>query len=416
MTTRKIVLCDDDEMRVQRWKEQLENLSELSADFEVKSLTPHEFAAAYKALEDRQLLSRRGEQPRGQDDAMVLDEAEIVVVDFDLTPRQPSELADKDLSQLVGSFGDVFAYLTRCYTTAGFTVLVNQTYFQSTFDLTMSEFVHSFADLNISDSDLTRKALWVGSADVGEFRPWHWPHLLSAAATIRAIKSAISLDAKVFEALGLEAKTVLEVFDAEQLEPLGVAREPEEIENLTFSGLTKASCVFGRRSLSEKLSEEQELQLAASAFSRWLEKVVLPAQNVFIDAPHLGERRPHLVRNQEWGSLLSFDPEVVSDALRIDEVSGAATEASRFFSRPVWYWPACPAAPFDLDPGSGDEPEDLVFCEDISAFLPVEEALEFRSSVAGPWTQRFVSREKAEHTGASGGEAGVDYRPETRFF
>ncbi len=416
MTTRKIVLCDDDRMRVQRWKEQLEIIPAIAEDFEIRSLTPREFATAYEALEARQLMSRKGERHSERDGAEILDEAEIVIVDFDLTPHQPSELGDQSLSQLVGSFGDVFAYLTRCYTTAGFTVLINQTYFQSTFDLTMSEFVHSFADLNISDNDLVRSALWSGTKDTAGFRPWHWPRLLSAANTVREIKSTISLDGKIFETLGLSTETVLEVFDAEQLEPLGVALERNEVEELTFGQLTEASCVFGRRSLSEKMSDGQELQLAASAFSRWLEKVVLPAQNVYIDAPHLGERRPHLVKDQGWQSLPSFDSEVVLQALKVDEISEAVTPASRFFSRPVWFWPACPSAPFDLDLSGDQRDEDLVFCEDVSAFLPVEQAVEFRSSVAGPWTQRFVSREMAERTAASGNEMIVDYRPETRFF
>lgn len=412
MTKQRVVLCDDDGLRVQTWKSSIERVPALTDIVEVQALEPKEFADVYAALEARQLAARRGQQVDFTDRASVLDQADIVIVDFDLTPREQKELGDDSLRQLVGSFGDVFAYLTRCYTSAGFTVLVNQTFFQSTFDLTMSEFSHSYADLNITDSDLGRETLWFGRSSPDEFRPWHWPRLIDAAALLRSIENRLELESNVFESLGLDGSNGVGLFDAKQLEPLGIVGETAAIEALTFKELASERCQFGRRSRSEVLSDAQEKRLAAAAMSHWLERIVLPAQNVFVDAPHLAERRPHLVREGGWDALTDLSIPNFDSFLEVDQLEDAKTPADDWMSRPTWLWAACPPPSFEPT-----VEENRVFCEDVSAFVSPDEAIEFRSSVAGPWTQRYVSKSLVDaERSPLAEEPQVDYRPETRFY
>lgn len=406
-----MLLCDDDGVRVQTWKSRIEGVPNLRDQVDVRALTPTEFAEVYAALEERQVAARRGVETSSNDRASILDDTDILIVDFDLTPRQQQELGDDSLRQLVGSFGDVFAYLARCYTSVGFTVLVNQTFYQSTFDLTMSEFTFSFADLNVSDSDLARGSLWFGCSENTEFRPWHWPRLLSSAALLRRIESRLDLEANIFEAIGMTLDE-LQLLDAKQLEPLGAPDTSAGRQGLRFKDLAGENCHFGRRSRSEVLFEPQERRLAAAALSHWLERVILPAQNIYVDAPHLAERRPDLVQEGGWEALTDLNQSDLSATLRLDELKTAETSVSEWTSRPVWSWLACPPESSDF---VGDS--ERVFCEDTSSFVSFQDAIEFRASVPGPWTQRFVSRALAEDDSPGGAEGlRIDYRPETRFY
>lgn len=408
MNKLSVVLCDDDGQRVQRWQDVLDNVPDLSEHIDVTALSPSDFAIVYEALEQRQLAARREAADASTDAAAILDNADIVIVDFDLTPRQPEEIADTSLTQLVGSFGDVFAYLTRCYSTAGFTVLVNQTFFQPTFDLTMVEFNYSFADLNISDSDLGRRSLWFGQSSGAEFRPWHWPRLLSAPEHMRRLSGGLALDVRVVDQFGWDDE-ILSLLELSQTEPLGLAPD-REISDLRFGDFSNEKSRFGRRSASERLSSAQEQRLAAAAVSHWLERVLLPAQNVYVDAPHLAERRPDLVKTEDWAALSDL---TVTDLTPYLDVVPPDDEAAKFLhwvSRPVWLTLDIPEPSMEQD-----APASHVFCEDISGFRTAADAVEYRSSVAGPWTQRFVSKDLAEPT-IKTHDLDIDFRPETRFY
>lgn len=415
---KKVVLFDDDPDRIKTWRSKLESVPGLTEECEILSPTPDEFAQVFEALKDRQTGTRNTEQtglpsvdPEDthdvEDRARILDEASIVIVDFDLTPRRgrSADLGYDTLKSLRGSFGDTFAYLARCYTTAGYVVLVNQIFYQSTFDLTMREFEFSAADLNITDSDLDNEGLWYGLVRQAAFRPWHWPRLLDAGAFIDDLASRIQLDDPVLETLGLDDPDVYDLFDTQQLEVLGKA----DARQATFRTLTEANSRFGVRSEYEEPAEPARKRIAAAALTHWLERIVIPGQNILVDAPHLAQRRPHLLLSEptkgQFDRLadMSAPRAELGEILDLDQLAEAHTPASDWTMRPVWLWPRCPRGPITSD--------SLVFCEDVSYFLPIDESEEFRSELPGPFRTRFVAGDIKGKSGIP-----IDYRPESRLY
>jgi hypothetical protein len=403
VVSRNIVLFDDDAERIKTWRDKLAAVPDLEGS-NVQALDPDTFAKVFEALKTRQ-SDARATGVDTADDARVLDEADIVIVDFDLTPKTGrADLQGPTLRTLRGSFGDTFAYLTRCYTTAGYTVLVNQTFYQSTFDLTMREFEYSYADLNITDSDLGRQTLWSGRSQPDEFRPWHWPRLLDAGTFVRSLADKIDLDAKVFATLGLDAPDVYELFDPQQLEVLGKTAPTDA----TFASITGPDSRFGQLSENERPTDEQRRKMAAVALTHWLERIVIPGQNILVDGPHLAQRRPHLVRDPrtvaEFNVLADLSTAATTDpVLDQDALAEARTPAADWTFRPVWLWPRSPRGPLPAD--------ELVFCEDVSYFVPIDDATEFNSGLPGPFTRRFV----ADIDGAAS-TFPPEYRPQNRFY
>lgn len=389
-----IVVCDDDRDRVKRWSQRIEQIEEAHERFRVVPLEPEHFAAAYKALKDRQLQFRAGERVATEDEATVLDRARLVVIDYDLTPtRGAGDLDKTTLNTLSGSFGDNFAYLTRCFSSASYTVLVNQDFFQSTFDLSHQKFVSSNADLNVAHDDLGRAELWTGRSSGTTFRPWSWPRLVDAPQRAVDLASGIDLDAPVLEELGLADDDTYDQFAPEQLVLFG--QEPREVRFLDAVDFTRK---FNRLGKPETLPDEHLTKIAAASVSHWLERIVLPAQNVLVDAPHLAQRRPGLLLSAEPDDLkrlsdLSqpneaaalFDSEALRDA--------SAHRLSAWMSRPVWLWHRCPRS---RARGTGIN---LTFCEDVSAFHPIDDTWEYTSSVPGSFNQRFVLHDGVDTRG-----------------
>ena len=238
-----IVVCDDNGTRADGWANNILAIPEVEQRYVVRALGVEEFADGFEALRGRQLAARPGLGRIDGGDADVFDKADIVIVDFDLTPAGTTESTDDPSSpapgnetdddsgdgpppepawvrELAGSFGHVFAYLVRCYSTAAFTVLVNQDFPTSTFDLTMRRFDFSFADLNVAERDLSNPTLWTGVPDPGEpptFRPWHWPRLLDEPSRMRTLIESLDLENDMFEVLGLDGESTYAQLHTDQL-------------------------------------------------------------------------------------------------------------------------------------------------------------------------------------------------------
>lgn len=417
MTRRKVLVCDDDGRRVLDWAKRLHEMPEVADRFNVEPLPPADFAAAYAALKERRQRRRSGQAPGDQlDKAAVLDNVAALLVDFDLTPDRTArtgrpEDAEGDEaveSELNGEFGDTFAYLARCYSTAGYIVVVNQRYQESTFDLTMALFALSPADLNVAATDLQRTELWLGRSappDARRFRPSHWPRLLDAPGRLEELIGQADLDAPVLAALGLDGD-IQGAFTQDQLDPLG--DNPYEA---TYRDVATNSA-FGL--LPKDVQDDPEVlkRIAAAGVQRWLERVVLPSQNVLVDAPHLAQRHPGLVLHspdeQSWDALADLAVDPADAGLDTAALAPAVLPACGWLSRPVWSWPAASAIAAGARRATADSVK--VFCEDVSAFVPLLEATEFVSSVPGAYRQRFVYELDDEE------EDSVDYRPSGRLY
>lgn len=279
--------------------------------------------------------------------------------------------------------------------------------------MTLTSFALSSAELNIAETDLARPELWTGrSSGQGDserstirFRPWHWPRLLDAPDLLQRLVKQVTLDTKILETLGLDGDARI-AFTQDQLDPLG-----DQPDTVTFRQFATAS-PMGLR-LKDRQDQDHVLaRIAAAGIHRWLERTVLPSQNVLIDAPHLAQRYPGLIApgdNQiSWDALADLGSFPAGASLDPVVLASAVIPACDWLSRPVWSWPAASAAARALQ-RTGSEPG-LVFCEDVSAFVPLAQATEFTSSVYGTHRQRFVY-ELEEQKGDS-----VEYRPPHRLY
>lgn len=386
----KVLVCDDDGRRAQSWREDIEYvLNEFDSgkgagEAEVTCLEPSDLAAALNGLTQRQRAARGPDASTVKDAATLqlsqFDSADVLVLDHDLTPAEPDPLTDS----LQGRSGEGLALLARCFSTTGLIVLVNKGVQSSTFDLTMTRFSDSYADLNVTQQDLSRSALWHGLADARPFRPSHWPVLSSGGKHLAEIADGLALDDVVLESLGLSE--ALTTFEREQLDILG-----DEPETATFWTVAKRPGV-GLGLKDEQPDEAILRRIAVHGIARWLAGTVLPAQNVLVDAAHLLERVPGLraggidIADATPADFHDVDA-LVRFAPGLERLRGRVSPSSEWLGRPVWLWA-------DLDPETfadeATDETDLVVCEDTTTLLALDKAKEFEAAVSGPYLQRFV--------------------------
>lgn len=381
-----IVICDDDDDRAEDWavrvRDQVPHAN-------VQSLGAVSFAGAVRDLKQRMSAAKAGEPSPDDDSAVVIDRADVLVLDSDLTPDRDAHIGD-DPDDLVGThlaseLGAEVAYLARAYSSAGAIVVVNEGAKQSTFDLTLVKRSDGIADVYVTDDELDNPGLWDPSKASG-YRPWSWPALASLPANIEAAIARCKLTDLVTEAVGLGD------FSAElligQIERLG-QEDAAAVVAMTFEDVAQsAGFGLGLRP-KEQPPDSHRLRVAVCGLRRWLDRVVVPEQNILIDLPHLLQRNPWLVVPDRtdisaWDTLVAgwapADPPVAPTAFN--------HLASHLLGRAVWNARDVPARPA----GQRIEPTDPVFCEDTSTFRPLEASSGFLSDLQGSHARRFISR------------------------
>ena len=394
---RRVLLFDDETATRLAWKRRLESLEGFSDEFTIESTDAGELSAILQGLRLRQARARTSDD---EDNGNLLDTVDLLIVDFDLFAGDNRHEAT----------GEEVAYLARCYSTCGFIIGVNQ-FGENVFDLTLRGHPDSFADLNIGSAQLANPGLW--SYAWNSFRPWHWPLLTEAVDSFHRRASDIlgSLDEKIVDFLGVPLD-IKEIVPRSALEFIGTdqaANETSFREFVSDSGK-------GVRTKDRVNEPAYIARIAAARVGKWLERLVLPGQNILIDAPHLLERFPSLGRLSQtssaadWpaGSDLLFPSPQVLD---LEKIKRHSFERKDWLSRAAWFWPALGDLP-DIDEVSDPWSRvsvDLAFCEDLSRFRPLAEVKGFVAEVESPFIQRYVLGPGHSET------TDVSYRPSVRF-
>lgn len=394
----RIVVCDDDAHRVQDWADRV---AVRAPGATVDPLPPVEFAAAVRDLKARMTSAKSGRSPGGGDAATTLDAADVLILDSDLTPdrgsspgEDPQELV---ATHLASELGAEVAHLARAYSTAGAIVVVNQGAKTSTFDLTLSRFQTGIADVYVTDDDLDNAGLWDPMADV-PYRPWAWPDLLRLPARVRAAANSCQLTDAVLATIGLDGSWVANNLLTRQIESIDLD-DAAAVETITFRDIaTSSGFGLGLRP-KEITSQTHQAQVAVCGTRHWLERVVLPAQNILVDLPHLLQRQPWLVKDRD--DLQAWNQAVATSwsGPAIVELEAYNAKASEFLGRSVWNVGDLTARA----PGQRAQSTDPVFCEDTSRFSPLDAAVDFLSDIEGSQARRFIAK-----------ISGVTYTPPTR--
>lgn len=380
----RIVLCDDEPDTANNWKEELEVLDEVKDAFDVVVVDKREFEVDVLALEERRNALRQQREPDAT--PTIFDGAAVLIVDYDLYEYKPDQLLT----------GDSIAYLARSYSSCGYIVGVNQDRISKPFDLTLVSHALVSTDLSIGSDQVADPGLWSG--DPGrwmEFRPWYWPVLPERAQALGELLQSVAdkLDEPLETVLGLR-RELLDSLPRAVLGRLDVPGRPD-IGDVPLRDWVHSS-QMGLRSGDVVSDEHQIARVASARLSKWFERVLLPGQDVLVDAPHLVDRRPGLLDGD------SSDSEVWQRTTRLDtdanglglttHLAGQHRFKTRWVSRPVWLWPDIATDETFDDSLDAPRPDPrVVFAEDASRFVNVEQARRYTSDVDPPFNSRWVA-------------------------
>jgi hypothetical protein len=407
MSKQTILICDDNKQRVGDWRKRLEKLE---VPFRIEGLTGEGLGAAIEELGKRRERSR-GRKRAAPLERQKFDKAAILIIDYDLLDVDPKSSLN----------GENVAYLARCYSYCGLIVMLNRYDRENAFDLSLKGHPDSYADVNLSADQLHNPGLW--RQPWAGFRPWYWPLLPAAAAALerRITRLAGHLDHKIltFWKLPTEAISLL---PRSTIEYLASDKSPE---STTFRNFVENSSM-GLRLKDQVRDETLIARVAAARAGKWLERVVLPGQDILVDAPHLALRFPSLLRGDTkkldtWNASASlFPPKLVwSDKVRLrQKILRHSFQEPDWLSRGAWFWSGIRNLE-DIEevrnPWSAERP-DVVFCEDVSRFLPRREAREFVADLASSFVRRFVvAPDSCSDRKLAAVLRGVNYRAKMRF-
>ncbi|MFQ5798464.1 MAG: hypothetical protein ACE5H0_07205 [Bacteroidota bacterium] len=394
---KKILIYDDEEPFANTLKENLAKLPVLEGIFEVETLSEEEFQGTMEVLKKRQIALRKDDE--WGDERSPLDEASIFIVDYDL------------LYSTAGDFltGELVAYLARCFSECR--LIVGYRYGDNAFDLTLRGQPESFADLYVGGRHLSNPGLWgvTEATEVG-FRPWCWPilpdYLRDFEKKVEGVKTSLAEDVPICQVLGFSPELFVRL-------PRSIGQflgaKPAETTFRQF--VTKSGNGLEQKDATsaDDVSEDALARVGAARISKWLERLVLPEQDILVDAPHLVSRYPSLMTGDAMDiEIWNRTARLVSHenlGLRTDLIEPFRLKKDHWLSRPVWFWDEvreCQDILEVREPWKMERPN-WVFCEDASRFYE-EGYREFVADVESPFARRFVKNFES-----------VDYRPKVRF-
>jgi hypothetical protein len=384
----KIVVCDDETAQASDWRDGIEEIVGASGCV-VEMFSLEQFQASVRELELRRSdLRTSASQSSGT--ATPFDEATVLIVDWDLFDFEI------DHNRIDGA---QVAYLARCYSTCQYIVGVNLDKVPNPFDLSLRDHPQEFIDLSVGASQVLAPALWTHAQPGCGFQPWSWPIVLEQAALLagQAPRLEGCLDTKISDVLELP-EGVLTALPRDVLAYLEVPGREDPMEVSIREWVQSGRSGVARKDL---LQDDAAIgRVAAARLLKWFEAVVFPTQEQFIDAPHLVEKRPGLLARdpadpESWNGLAQRGRMPIP-TLRESVLAQHAWESS-WASRPMWDWAAVQADDALADTRKAVRPQPaLVFAEDVSAFVPREEAKRFVAGVSGGNRARFIAQPTTE--------------------
>ena len=392
----KIRIFDDNEKSRKHFLKRISTVGLSSDRFDIGLLKIKDFRDALDGMKKRQEAFRK-EGRWLTTDPNILDDVDILIIDYDLFEAQPFLDAER------------IAYLARVFTTCGIIVILNRIG-HNPFDLTLKDHFESFADLDIGQDQLGNPFLWTTDRRTSDgFAPWYWPSLPALAEDFRKrvedVQKAINRNDSIWTFWGF-SETTRNSVPQELIQLLGEI--PEETKFKDF--VLQSNYGLALKDRAKAVEEDGSIRdtrtiarVAAARIGKWLEYQLLPEMDILIDAPHLALRLPSLVNGdkiEDWNNI------VVRHTPHIPNFDDKAIEEfvfrkSHWLSRPVWFWRDIleTADIEDIRAPWKISPPNWVFCEDTSTFCLETECVEFWANTSSPFSNRFIRRfEGVEYT------------------
>ena len=382
-----------DTLQVHIYDDQQHIASELASKIQritngtdVSARSSGDLAELLRLLHDRR--TKRRAQPEHVYDREEIDGVNVIVVDYDLL----------DYSDMGDTTGRRLAYFLRCFTLCGSIVVLNE-FGENTFDLSLTSAdpkvaLADFADLHVGSQQIGNVGLWQSSLE--GYRPWYWPILPNMTEKFEMCVADVqeNMDVSILSFFNLDNK-----IDWLSPEAQNALTATKGVESTTFRHFSET--VHGGIAKKDKLLPRQMARVVASRIRSLLNSVVMPSQNLLVDAPHLVARFPSLFKGElreisQWDALCKPNGDGV-EGLLSDRLHGHRFDRDHWLWRPAWYWP-------DINKDEQIEEvsnpwsmktSDVVFCENLSRCMPSKAVEEFRANVSPPFNRRFVMhREK----------------------
>ena len=377
--TSTVLLCDDEPAVGRDWVETVLGVAP-ECHYVVQDAPAK--TQVYEAI--RELFARQMAD-RGRDrKACLFDDVDILVLDYDLL-----HIDDANARHT----GESLARLARIYANVAVVVVVNQ-FRDAQFDLSLLGHVASDADLNIDGALLGSSGLWADSWK--GFRPWHWQTLYRAVDTQRAREAWVRShwEGSIVDALGMREEDNFAHLSDDAFGFIApCSKDWRQLQQRTFKDFVcEAAGGISTGNLLE-FDPDAACRFASARIGKWLERMVLGPQDALIDLPHLIQRFPFLLGDditepEAWNKAV-HSPERVRERLP----DGCWFAPADFLSRPaVWSQRLEGEPEFRAQRHSFDfsSVPPLVFLEDTSTFVPIEEATPFRAGHHNFFDRRFA--------------------------
>ncbi len=387
---KKIRIYDDDRRLGERYAKKLGDLDIIKTNFEVELLKNEDFKEEMKVLISRQnMLRHKGEW---DEKTSKLDETSIFIIDYDLLKTDPNSFLT----------GENISYLTRCFSKCSIIIGLNQ-YGTNTFDLTLKGHIESYADLNIGSEQLDNLGLW--GEENALFKPWYWPQLPKYLESFnKKIKDVIDhIEDPICEVLGID--DVIETFPRTANEFIGGDSTKTSFKEFVISSEN------GLRRLDVNPTDDMVGRIGGARVSKWLERLLLPGQDILVDTPHLVYRYPSLLKDdpeniESWNKTTTF-LKVEDLGIDYERIQDYKFKPSYWLSRHAWFWKKLSDNQKIKEVLTPWERKviNFRFCEDTSKFHSKEECAEFIIESDSPYIRRFLLRENLKN---------ANYRPKVR--
>ncbi len=314
----------------------------------------------------------------------LFDDADILVLDYDLLHIDENNARHT---------GEALARLVRMFSNPDVVLVVNQ-FREAQFDLSLRGHLSSHADLNLDAELLGKSGLWTDPPWQG-FRPWHW-QTLSRAVELQKARQAVvrdHMDKAIVDVLGMQDEDIAHLSDTAFGFIAPNAKELGSLQAETFESFTRTPANAGDASELLTRNPDAACRYLAARIGKWLERQVLGPQDVLVDIPHLIQRYPFLLGDdvselEAWNAAIHDE-----QGMRKRVPPGCWFGPLDFLSRPaVWRQRFEDEADIRKARYSFDfsTVPSFVFLEDTSTFVPLDEAIEFRSGHHNSFDRRFA--------------------------
>ncbi len=403
----KVVIVDD-ERRSETWESEIQKL--LGDKAKVIALNLEEVKKEVGAIFMRR---RKFADVKSESSVLelgiecIFDTAHILILDYDL--RHMDDTASE------WTTGSEVAMAARAYSTVGTIVLVNRNG-NNRFDLTMTKGNGSKADVEIGAAQVSNPGLW-GQQGYDGYRPWSWPNLLKSYQSYEKAVSWIDarLDQPIFKSIGLHTGDRAKERLIQRAHWLALGIDPT---SGTFADLVRTNSYLAPRDQASIFNDKKQCSRIAAAILRsWFDKIVVPSQDLLIDAPHAAYLMPWLLRDVDdakcWYATTSLEDPCM--AFKVD-LHKYEFELPFLLSRPAFFRPTLEDDAQSKEPSgfNYNKIPDFVFCEDISRFLDFSDSKAFPCELNTAETQRYVCNPEKFTTGTHKA-IDVEYEPSVLF-